>query len=113
LRELVDNTKNVLKNSVASTTLNQAQIDGLFATFGGYGNSVQSINSGFVTLQNSINSFTSTYKENQVSRLENINILEKQVEIARRNLVTGEVNNQTSYDRTVLDAKNNIQNSLI
>lgn len=113
LRDLVDNTKNVLKNSVPSTNLTQSQIDGLFATFWWYGQSVQSINSGFVTLQNSINTFTSTYKENQVSRLENINILEKQVEIARRNLQSWEVTTQSSYERVLLDAENSLKNSLI
>jgi hypothetical protein len=33
LRDLVDNTKNVLKNSVASTSLPQSQLDGYFSAF--------------------------------------------------------------------------------
>lgn len=113
LLSAVDIIKNVLKNSVENTTFPQSRIDGLFQTFSWYWQSVQSINSGFISLKNSINSFTSTYKQNQSSRLQGIELLEKQVEIARRWFESWEVTTQSSYDRLVLDIKNSLENSKI
>lgn len=113
LIKLVDLSKNVLKNSVAAQDFPQTKIDWLFQAFWGYGQSIQSINSWFISLKNNINTFTSTYKDSQKSRLESINILEKQVEIAYIWLQSGEVNLQTAYDRTKLDIENSEKNSLI
>lgn len=113
LIKLVDLSKNVLKNSVAAQEFPQTKIDWLFQAFWWYGQSVQSINSWFIALKNNINTFTSTYKDSQKSRLEAINILEKQVEIAYISLQSGEVNLQTSYDRIKLDIENSEKNSLI
>ncbi len=113
LINVVDISKNVLKNSVESTTFPQWAIDALFQWFSGYGQNVQSIHSGFISLKNSINSFVSTYKQNQESRLKSIELLEKQVEIARLNLQSWEITTQSSYDRLVLDSKNQLENSKI
>jgi len=113
LLKLVDISKNVLKNSVEAHNFSQAQIDWLFQRFWGYWQSIQSINSWFISLNNSINSFVSTYKDNQTSRLESINILQKQVEIAYKGLESWEVTLQSSLDRIKLDIENSEKNSEI
>lgn len=104
LKDIVDISKEVLINSVESTSLPKATIDSYFSKISTYWSSISSSYTSFISLKTSIISFLDSYKNSQKSREEQLSILEKQLNINSQTL-------QSSLNRTKIEIENSILNS--
>lgn len=113
LRDILNLSKEAIKNSVENSDFSQWTIDMYFNTVTNYWNGVASSYNQFVSLKTNTTSFLNTYKQNQSSRLEAVNILQKQIDISYKQAQINETTFKSGLSRTQIDINNNIVNSEI
>jgi len=111
LRDILNLSKEAIKNSVENSDFSQWTIDMYFNTVTSYWNGVASSYNQFVSLKTNTTSFLNTYKQNQNSRLEAVNILQKQIDISYKQAQINETTFKSGLSRTQIDINNNIVNS--
>jgi len=96
--------KDVLSATIIGGTLTQAGLDGYIASFSALQSKASGISSSITSQANSIDLFVNTYKDNQESMRRQIESLETQIEVNRKQIV--EASKNAAY--TLEQSKNNV-----
>lgn len=104
INEMTTAMKNVLNATIVWGTLSQAGLDGYISSFWALQSKASGISSSITTQVNSINSFVTTYKDNQNSLKKQIELLETQVDVTTKQIE--EWSKNASYN--LEQSKNNL-----
>jgi len=85
IKILLDMNEELLKKSVVSTSFPETSIDLYLSNINTYQSTLQWSYSSFISLKNSIKSFLATYTDLEKSTAKSIEILEKQIDLTKRN----------------------------
>jgi len=85
IKILLDMNEELLKKSVVSTSFPETSIDLYLSNIITYQSTLQWSYSSFISLKNSIKSFLATYTDLEKSTAKSIEILEKQIDLTKRN----------------------------
>ncbi len=100
--------KDVLNNSIATTTFTQATIDWQNATFGWYQSVIQWNLSGLTSLKTQIEAFFASYKNSELSVEKSIDIATRQIEILKKDLQTAQDNAKRNLSKTEIAVNSNL-----
>ena len=107
----MDNLEKVLDNSIENIYFNRAQIDGYKSQINWHQTNLSWKYNAFLSFKSTVSKFLNTYKNNEDSNLEQINLLKKDLELTTQNLKISWDNAQIIFDKTVL-SNQNLLNSL-
>ena len=110
-RSLLDSIDTTLKASVTSSNFTQNQIDWYIEKFGWYRSNIQSFNSSLSNFLNDVESFFDNYLSEEELLKKEINNLEWEKDILRKNLEQSSFSQQISLDRTLLQKQEAMYNA--
>lgn len=119
LKDLLDVSKETLKNSVESSSFTSTTINTYNTKIWSYLSSISWNYTSFVSSKSSVKSFLNTYKQNQKSREDQLTILKRQLNInsdsLQSSINTTKIAIQNSIinsENAVKSAKNNLDNTI-
>lgn len=104
INEMTVAMKNVLNATTIWGSLTQAWLDGYIASFSALQSKASGISSSITAQVNSIDTFINTYKDNQASLKKQIELLETQISVNRKQIEEGSKNASYSLEQS----KNNL-----
>lgn len=103
----------VLTNTSAGWSISQLQLDWLKAQFDGYQSKAQWTVASITAQLNAIQSFLSTYKQQQQSLAKSVDLLNDQIQLTKKSLQDAAFNTQIGSDRTQIGVTNSTQNAAL
>ncbi len=95
----LDTTGKYLENSSVGSEFPQSQLDGFIASNNGYKSEVSGLENAWVAFRNGASSFLANYKNTEGSSAAGLQVQEKNIEVQKRQLQTGQFESTISLDK--------------
>ncbi len=110
-KKLLSEVEKTLNFSISSVnSLSNLDISNYNASVNGYQASLQWNYSGFLAFDNNVKSFLRTYINNQISTLQSIELMEKDLEILKKSYWVNQQQAETNLNKLIINTDENISN---